>query len=123
MRRNHTPLVDGAARDEAHPGGPTIVRARLEIRYKLTGRFSNLLAAAPIHLAACGKLNKLARAHTRRHAGLELVPDRRPRRIFGRRTTQIYKNGSFSVKKYATPSLLGVPEVPWGRDDRRTYSS
>ena len=123
MRRNHTPLVDGAARGGAHPGGTTKTKTRLEIQYELTGRLSNMLVVAPTHLAACGKLNKLARAHTRRHAGLELVPDRRPRRIFGRRTTQIYKNGSFSVKKYATPSLLGVPEVPWGRDDRRTYSS
>ena len=123
MRRNHTPLVDGAARDGAHPGGTTETKMRLENHFKLTGRLSNILVAALTHLAACGKLNKLARAHTRRHAGLELVPDRRPRQIFGRRTTQIYKNGSFSVKKYATPSLLGVPGVPWGPDGRRTYSS
>ena len=123
MRRDYTPLVTGAARDGAHPGGTTETKTRLENRCKLTGRLYNILVAAPTHLAACGKLNKLARAHTRRHAGLELVPDRRPRRIFGRRTTQIYKNVSFSVKKYATPTLLGVPEVPWGRDDRRTYSS
>ena len=104
-------------------GGTTETKTRLENHYKLTGRLSNILVAALTHLAACGKQNKLARAHMRRHAGLELVPDRRPRQIFGRRTTQIYKNGSFSIKKYATPSLLGVPEVPWGPDGRRTYSS
>ena len=50
-------------------------------------------------------------------------PGPAPRQIFGRRTTQIYKNESFSVKKDATTSLLGVPEVPWGPDGQRTYSS
>ena len=41
-----------------------------------------MLMVVANHLTACGRPSHVAQAHTRHHAGLELVPDRRPRRIF-----------------------------------------